>query len=154
MQAKDMIDADPVPNSEIPNACLAPPLTDEKIKQYEAVIESLPAYRAEVRDAMAKCLACVKVWWELPVSTKKAVKYQLKHKGKDLVFELRPLEDQHIEKLWDTTPWLRECKSMQELFDGIDDGMERELRDAAHHLLWFATELSLYREPVTSDMLK
>ena len=46
-----------------------------------------------------------------------------------------------------STEQLRECG---ERFDRLPRG---ELRDAAFHLLWFATELSLGREPITNDTI-
>jgi hypothetical protein len=49
-------------------------------------------------------------------------------------------------------PWRYEIEAMQRLFDGIDPA-EKELRDAAFHLLWFVTELERDREPVTNDKL-
>lgn len=156
MKAKEMLAADKLPAkglNQIPNACFAPPLSDELLVKYAAMIDALPPARAEIKDAMAACLACVKVWWELPESTGKGDEYRVHHKGEERTFKIVPLDEPHVEALWETTPWLRECKSMQTLFGGIDNATEKPLRDAAHHLLWFATELSLYREPVTADKL-
>lgn len=138
----------------LPVACFAPPLTDEKLASYRALADSCPD--AEVRDALGTLLACVAAWWELPESARTDVqRWAIRHRGKDVTFPVVPLEAEHVAALWDVTPWMRELNTLSNskdtgLFDRLDRG---ELRDAAFHLLWFAKELTLDREPVTADKL-
>jgi hypothetical protein len=72
-----------------------------------------------------------------------------------------PLKEEEIQRIWDYVPWndsvpgdhVNECAQLAELFDGIDPVQKKDLRDAAFHLLWYAQELALDREPITTDSL-
>lgn len=141
-------------NSMIPVACFAPPLTDELLAEYETLIEGMPDELAETRDAMRDCLACVKAWWELPESTLPGERWRIRNTvtKKDQEYRVVPLEDEHISALYDVTPWMRELAAMEPLFDALPLSPPA-LRDAAHHLLWHAKEVSLDREPLTADKL-
>lgn len=142
----------------IPVACFAPPLTDEHIATYETMILTLPMPGA-VRDAMRECMAPIKLWWELPESKRTdGVKLRLFHRtdpskereAKDV--PIVPLEQDHAQQLYDLIPWDYELDAMAKLFETIPTE-EKHLRDAAHHLLWYAKELNLDREPLTADRL-
>jgi len=123
----------------------APPLTDELIAKYEAMAE---AADGPIRDAMMTCLACVKQWWDLPESS---VNGSHEHpSGQGVII---PLDDPIAKELWDAIPWQHEIDAMAKLFDTIDPAADRELRNAAHHLLWHVVELNLDREPITADKL-
>lgn len=138
----------------MPVACFAPPLTDELIARYEAVAAALPDARGEVRDALRECLKAVRLWWELPESAgdRDDAHLAIRHRGRDVRVRLTSLTPDLREKLYDAIPWPYEIAAMQRLFDAIDPA-ERELRDAAFHLLWVVKELNADREPLTQDKL-
>lgn len=124
----------------------APPLTDELIERYRATIEALSA--SPVRDAMRQCLACCERWWGLPDSVGTETRNHPSGVGR-----IVDLEPAIAEALWDHIPWDHEIEAIQSLFDAIDPGSSRELRNAAFHLLWHVKELNLDREPLTADKL-
>lgn len=134
--------------TQLPVACFAPPLTDALLARYETVIAALPA--SPVGDAMRACLAPVKVWWDLPESKADPDKPRLKilHRGRDVSVVIRDLEPGIAAALFDAIPWGYELEGIERLFDAIP-AAQKELRDAAFHLLWYAKELNLDREPVT-----
>lgn len=139
-----------VPANQIPVACFAPPLTDEKIAEYQAIIDG--CQDARIKDAMNQCMACVKVWWELPVSERKDIKlWSIKHRGQEIEYIERPLEQEHVKALDAVTPWDTECTLMGQLFDRIKG--DDNLRNAAFHLLWFTKEITRDREPMTLEVL-
>lgn len=143
----------PPTGPKIPVGCFAPPLTDEAIERYHQLIQAVKD--DELREAMEACMDCVKLWWSLPVSKDEPGQpITVLHRGKETSFREVPLQDDHVEQLWDVTPWLREVDAMKVLFERISPTSQKELRDAAHHLLWHVQELALYREPLTSDVLK
>lgn len=134
----------------MPVACFAPPLTDAKIAEYQEMIDGCD--NPNVKRAMQDCMTCVKAWWELPESQRKDVtKFSILHKGKRTEFAETPLEQEHVDQLWDVTPWDAECDGMDQLFDKLP--VDSELRNAAYHLLWFCQELTRDREPLTRDRL-
>ena len=138
----------------------APPLSDELIAKYEAMIDALSA-DDPIRDAMTKLLHCCGVWWDLPES-KRAGSPHMSGRG-----SVVPLEHEHKAALFDAIPWSHrslprdaqgnptrgELDHMGDLFETISNETRRELRDAAHHLLWHVHELDLDREPITTDKL-
>lgn len=114
-----------------PGGSFAPPMSDEKLALYASIASSAGA---EVGDAMRQLLVCVNAWWEQPEST-----------GSGFFYELdKPIQA----ALFDSIPWTRELDSMAVLFETLPIG---DLRNAAHHLLWFARELDSDREPMTRD---
>jgi len=126
-------------------ACCAPPLTDELLEQYKVTIDSLP--NDELKDALQTLLACSAAWWELPESLRKPIaKVQTPTQEQPIV----PLEEHHVEQLDRTTPWMKDIMAMEVLFDQLTG----DLRNMAFHLSWHAKELTLDREPLTSDKLK
>lgn len=178
---------DVVSDNQIPVACFAPPLTDETIARYESLINSLGSELIAVKDSMKECLDCVKSWWSLPESTRTDVKkWTIQHRGNSVSYNEVPLEEKHVEALWDKVPYMHECKAMESLFEELpsgtlesttekevefktENGTKKEkvqvplirvidqsaydLRNTAFHLLWFAKELTLNREPLTLDKL-
>lgn len=153
----------------MPVACFAPPLTDALIDRYAALADALPDSRGDVRDAMRECLAAARLWWELPESngTPKDMSVEVKHRGKDTLVKIVCLTPDLVQKLWDAVPWGYEIAAMSKLFGrafhGIDPDtgeqihepwiMDKAVCDAAFHLLWFARELALDREPLTQEKL-
>src|SRR3990167_10905289 len=139
-----------------PVACFAPPLTEELLAEYQTLVEEQTQESSELREGLDICLTCVRAWWALPESTRTdGHKFSFLQGGKDLVTsQVTPLEERHIKSLWDVTPWFRECKPLQELFDTISNETQKPLRDAAHHLLWHVIEIANDREPLTQDKLR
>lgn len=137
----------------IPTACFAPALTDEKLEHYKNLIDQLP--ESPLKTAMETCYKAVEKWWNLPESkgSSSDPDWVLVRHGKQKTVKVTSLDKELIEELWDVVPWDYELQAMQPLFDAIDPVHQKELRDAAFHLLWFATELTLDREPLTKDRL-
>ena len=138
--------------SHLPVACFAPPVSDESLAGYEAEIALLPA--SEAKEALAMCLACVKAWWVAPESTEEGVKWNITRQGKPHSFKEIPLSEDLIKSLWDTTPWPSELRRLSnETGAGLFDALEGKIRDIAFHLLWHCNEISIDREPLTTDKL-
>lgn len=132
----------------------APPLTDELLTKYKHLFYALPAGR--VKDACDKLVACCEAWWALPESSLGGTPHP---SGRALAV---PLEDDHKKKLYDLIPWSRrsngrgepdELEAIGDVLETISNETQKELRDAAHHLLWHVHELDLDREPITRDKL-
>lgn len=122
----------------------APPLDAEGLKKYRELAESA---EPRTRDAMLSLCDMVKAHHSLPKSKKAG---SVHPSGSGVIV---PLEDKAIEDLDPHVPYEDECRLLGELFDKIDAGRQKELRNAAFHLLWFANELTRDREPMTSDKL-
>lgn len=130
-------------------ACLAPPLTDELLEEYRTLAEGA---EGEVGDAMQQLLACVEAWWEAEESEEKSLGF-LAVNGRSI--DVVPLSKELVQQLWDSTPWMRELNALSTpKDDGLFDSLQGDLRNAAFHLLWFAKELTLDREPLTQDKLR
>lgn len=123
----------------------APPLTDELLASYRKMIDGVPA-KTQLREALESCFACCAKWWDLPESTNgKATPHA---SGRGVILDL---DAPVAEALWDRIPWEEELETYGKLFDGINPASERDLRNAAFHLLWHVRELNLDREPITND---
>ncbi len=142
-----------VTSDKLPLAAIAPPLTDALLSKYGSMILALPD--SAIRDAMAACMTCCKAWWQLPESDRQneSQRWSVTHKGEDKVITLVPLRKDHEKLLDEHIPWPHEIAGIQALFDGISNETERDLRDAAFHLLWHVIELNHGREPFTQDKL-
>jgi hypothetical protein len=125
--------------------CFAPPLSDEKLASYKAILDGLPA--SPVKDAMSECYECCAQWWELPESTNGGTPHPV---GRGVIV---PLDAPIREKLFDAIPWDHQLKGFASLFDGISNTTDKPLRDAAFHMLWHAVELFHDREPLTNNLL-
>lgn len=139
----------------IPVACFAPPLSDETLARYQALVAALGPDQAELKDVLSGLMKCIQVWWELPESRRKPTLWKLYHVERQAEMEVpeTPLEHAHVTALWDVTPWMRELDTLSTpLADGPFDTLPPgELRELAFHLLWHAKELTLDREPMTRD---
>jgi hypothetical protein len=147
----------------------APPLTDEKLAEYELLAKDCPDRRAA--GYMADLCKMMRVFRETPESKAKP----RKHPVAGLMV---PLEEAEVQRIWDFVPWAEECDLMGATFDKLQKGecaenatrmavwqlkgstasappelLDTRLRDAAFHLLWFARELEKDREPCTRDKL-
>jgi hypothetical protein len=123
----------------------APPLTDDKLSQYAALVAELPE-KTRLREALEGLLNCCRQWWELPESTSPGRPHPV---GVGLIVDL---DDSIAATLWEHIPWDDELAAIQAQLDGIDPA-NAPLRDAAFHLLWHVKELASDREPLTADKL-
>lgn len=122
----------------------APPLSDELLDKYQALIAQS---QGAIKDTLTTLLTCCRKWWELPESVGGGNAHP---SGRGFIVELdHPIKD----ALWDFIPWPHEIKAMESLFESIDPLSQRDLRNAAFHLLWHVKELNLDREPITTDKL-
>lgn len=125
----------------------APPIDEAKMASYEALANTA---EPRVKDSMLSLLKMVKAWWDLPESTKEGQP----HLALPLRAAVVPLEDQHIADLDALVPWPDELKLLSNAEEtGVFDKLTGDLRNAAFHLLWFAGELTLDREPISMDKL-
>lgn len=122
----------------------APPLDEPLLRRYE---EAAGRGGEKVREAMNKLIHMLRTFWQTPRSRLPGRDHP---SGRGVIV---PLEDAEIKRIWDVVPWMEELDVYAGWFDQIDPIRERELRNAAFHLLWFAKELHLDREPMTADQL-
>lgn len=122
----------------------APPLDDAKLARYQDLAANASA---QIKDLMTKLIEMLKVFRQTPKSTLPAVKHP---SGRGLIV---PLDAVEIERIWAHVPWAEELTMYGQVFDQIDPVIDKEVRDAAFHLLWFGRELCLDREPTTNDLL-
>ena len=133
--------------------CFAPSLTEEKLNSYKALAESASP---EIRDAMLTLHKCALHWWNQPPSGNVGERHPVGNILAPDGLTIHPsptimmLEDSVAKSLWSYIPWKRELDSYQELFASIPE-TQKQLRDAAHHLLWIACELDNNREPLSLD---
>lgn len=144
----------------------APPLSDAKLTEYEAL-----AKQCEDRKAagyMADLCKMLRVFRETPESPEKPRKHPV-------IGVMIPLQEAEVQRIWDHVPWAEECDLMGAAFDKLQAGecaenarrlevaklsggdkpelLDTSMRNAAFHLLWFARELEQDREPCTCDKL-
>lgn len=125
----------------------APPLSDEILDTYEDLI-GLMQPRTKLREALDVLLNCARQWWNQPESTGGITRPHPVGVG-----TIVDLDEPIAAALYDHIPWDYELKAYGELFEDLDATSQKELRDAAFHLLWFGWELTLDREPITADKL-
>ena len=124
----------------------APPLTDALLGKYEMALNDAPR---QIKDAMTKLHALTTKWWDLP-DNDGTTKVEPHPSGRGTMVTL---DEASLEALDELLPWPEELALYGRLFEEINPITDKDLRDAAHHLLWFANELSLNREPITTDKL-
>ena len=123
----------------------APPLTDELLASYKALAKTAPP---AIGDAMQTLLNCCRKWWDLPESSLSATTPHLSGRG-----TVVPLDEPIKQALYEHIPYEDELNVFGQRFETIDATSQRELRNAAFHLLWHARELEMDREPITTDKL-
>lgn len=145
---KELVELQPSPRPGMKTwigGSFAPPLDTDKLTRYRELADT--AVSSQVREVLHKLCDMVAKFWETPKSSLSGVSHP---SGRGLIINL---EDDEIKRIWDYVPYDKENKMYAELFDTIDARTNKELRDAAFHLLWFAVELEKDREPLTNDML-
>lgn len=120
----------------------APPITAAQLAQYKE-IASLAT--EQVREVMLNLIKMVEVFQQTPRSSLAS------DVGPVGIGMLTPLENEEIQRIWDLVPWDYECDAYQGLFERIPP--DSQVRTPAFHLLWYARELTMDREPMTNDML-
>lgn len=124
----------------------APPFDDAKIAEYEALANGASP---DVKAAMLNLLGVLKEWWELPESMRTGTRHPHFPRAVQV-----PLEVGHASALQQSLPLKAELAELSNARDtGIFDNLTGDLRNAAFHLLWFANEIRLSREPMTNDKL-
>lgn len=120
----------------------APPIDDTKLAAYKQLIDQL--------DPLTPCggyardlVRMFETFQQTPASTLPGKPHPC---GRG---EIVPLEEGEVSRMWDLVPWSEECDTMGKAFDTLTGGV----RDACFHLLWYARELTLDREPITTDKL-
>lgn len=124
----------------------APPLPASKLAAYEALATALPLGPA--RDGMLSLVAMKKKFDETGPSGRAPTIHPATRTP-----IVTPLEEAEVRRIWDHVPWPAECDMLGKVFDALDPVTQRDVRNAAFHLLWFARELTLDREPITNDKL-
>jgi hypothetical protein len=119
----------------------APPLSPEQLVTYKAL-----ANDCADRQCKEKILELVKMKETFDATPKSKQKGSPHPLGVGVIV---PLEEKEIERIWDVVPYENECNAIGALFDQLTG----DLRNAAYHLLWFARELAMDREPITTDKL-
>lgn len=123
----------------------APPLDEPLLTRYEHLTEQ---GGEKIREAMNKLVKLLRTFWQTPRSRLPGSNHP---SGKGVIV---PLEDSEIKRIWDDVPWMEELTLYGTWFEAIDPIRDRDLRNAAFHLLWYATELCLDREPITADQVQ
>jgi len=118
----------------------APPLDDAKLSAYEELGKSIVDPQAA--EYFSRLVAMLRAFWETGESKLPGTKHP---SGMGIMV---PLEEAEIKRIWDHVPWAEECDLIGRCFDKFESG---PLRNAAYHLLWYARELTLDREPITAD---
>ena len=119
----------------------APPITGEQLDQYEVLAKACEDRKCS--GFMLDLAKMVRAFRETGDSQQPGKPHPA---GRGVIV---PLEDAEIERIWDLVPWPEECDLMGQAFDTLTG----ETRNAAYYLLWFARELTLDREPITSDKI-
>lgn len=121
----------------------APPLSAAKLAEYRTLASKSDDRR--VRDVMLLLCKMVEVFQETPAST---LNGSVGPTGLGVVI---PLEAAEVDRIDAVVPWDYECDAYQNLFETIPT--DSNLRTPAFHLLWYAKELTVDREPMTNDKL-
>lgn len=125
----------------------APPLSDELLDSYADLIGDLD-HASQLHDILTKLFACACKWWEMPDS--KGTEVRNHPSGVGVIV---PLEDKYKADLFDLIPWKEELEVYQRKLDEIDPVSQKDLRNAAFHLLWHVKELEMDREPLTAEKI-
>ena len=125
----------------------APPLTDELLDSYEALVEGLSGRTemAETVTALKMLIGCCRKWWDLPESSDRGSRPHPCGLGIH-----NPLDLPQAAALASCVPGIDKLQAMGRLFDSLKGDT---LRNCAFHLLWHANELAIGREPMTLDKI-
>lgn len=131
----------------------APPLTTTDLDSIEGLANTT---ETRVQKAMLRLVLMLRTFWETGESTREGTPHPVG------VGTIVPLKDGEVQRIWDLVPWKDEATRLKHGEIGDDDcdqysqlfaTLKGEVRSAAFHLLWYARELALDREPMTADKL-
>ena len=120
----------------------------ERLAVYKGYADAAEPQTAEAMRALARL---IEEWHAVQgehAKTPKRMGGAAHPSGTGQVVSLHPDE---VSRLWDAVPWNEELEMFGRIFDRIDPQGNKELRDAAFHLLWYGRELFLDRVPMTTD---
>jgi len=123
----------------------APRITEDTLVHYEALAALVSDSR--IRESMTELIAMCRAFLLHPEASGPGSPHAT---GRGSIV---PLDDAVIQEIWDLVPWQDEIDLMAGRFELINAVTEKETRDAAHHLLWYARELTMDRRPITADTL-
>ncbi len=123
---------------------MAPDITTTKLATYR---ELAATAEPSVKEVMARLCDMVEHFRKTPESKLPGSPVQFMNAGNKIAIAV-PLEPDEILRIWDHVPYQDEIDVYGARFEKIP---QSDLRDAAFHLLWFATELTKDREPMTRE---
>lgn len=123
----------------------APEITDQHLAEWPALIA---AASPQIRDAIEKLHNLVEQHRTHAPSAAKGTPHP---SGRGLIV---PLDPATVAKLDPHLPWESELDGYGTLFESLDPISDKPTRDMAFHLLWYAKELALDREPITIEKLR
>ncbi len=122
----------------------APPISQAHLTGYTILIDAVAD--ATKRAALQRLLSCVTHWYNLPESDPTQGKMHPCGVG-----TIIPLDSTVKNALAQHIPSGPEIKIYEAVAESINHNTHKDLRNAAHHLLWHVKELALGREPITLD---
>ena len=120
----------------------APPIDDAKLSAYKQLIDALDP-KTPAGGYARELVTMFETFQQTPPSTLPGKKHP------SGTGEIVPLEESEVARMWELVPWKEECDTMGKAFDALTG----DVRNACFHLLWYARELTLDREPITTDKL-
>lgn len=123
----------------------APPIDADTVDRYRVLAEA--AGNEMIAGYMRDLCRMVATFQETPKS-RKAPKPHPSGVG-----QIVKLEAAEVDRIFDVVPWPAECDLIGQAFDKLHPVHQRDVRNAAFHLLWYARELAQDREPITTDTL-
>ena len=112
----------------------APPLSDEKLAEYKALIDAQP--ESVTKDALKILYRCCDAWWSVPESTGEGHPHPC---GRGVMVDLdKPI----AEALWDSIPWKEELDHFEVLAKEVQKG-ESE-RNSAKLSAWRSSVREFY----------
>lgn len=124
----------------------APPIDEALLAQYQQLAAAADPQHEQAAEALRVLLNCFCQWWEQPESGPDGSRPHPSGRG-----TIVPLDEPIAQALYQHIPWREELDMYAALFERIDAHKHAALRNAAFHLLWYARELDLDREPITAD---
>ena len=120
----------------------APGLTDAALEKYKVLVRTLKGPAKAPAEALLKL---VTTWITLPESK------SLPSPHPSGLLQVVELEEKYKEALYDLIPWPSELKTYAEIFETLT---ETPTRNMCFHLLWYAHEFNLGREPLSNDKIR
>lgn len=124
----------------------APPIDAQKLAHYRDL--SMQVNDPPTMESMVELCDMVELFQQTPPSTRPGKPHP---SGRGVI---TPLGEGEVDRIWDAVPWPDELDLMSARFEKLDPVSQRDIRNAAFHLLWYGRELCLDREPITTDRLE